>query len=82
MDCKIIHRDISSGNILIYPTTEQIDGKNAFRVVWRGILIDWELSKPTIDCTDGRVARQPERTVRRNLIFIIPYTHEMAGHLE
>lgn len=57
--CKIIHRDISGGNILIFPTLVQKPGTRSFYVSWQ----DWELSKPTMDCEGGRVARQPERTV-------------------
>ncbi|RPD52761.1 hypothetical protein L226DRAFT_541035 [Lentinus tigrinus ALCF2SS1-7] len=45
----IIHRDISSGNILLY------QGANG---VWMGLLNDWELSKRV----DSPAARQPDRT--------------------
>ncbi|TFK88445.1 hypothetical protein K466DRAFT_662291 [Polyporus arcularius HHB13444] len=44
----IIHRDISSGNILLYK-------KNG---VWVGLLNDWELSKQV----NAPAARQPDRT--------------------
>ena len=57
---KIIHRDISSGNILILPTVKQAPGSTELRVEWVGILADWELSKPT---TINMIARQDERTV-------------------
>ncbi|KAI0699192.1 hypothetical protein C8T65DRAFT_581489, partial [Cerioporus squamosus] len=42
----ILHCDVSGGNILICPTVvlDPTDGKR--RVVWRGMLTDWELSKP------------------------------------
>ena len=63
---KIIHRDISSGNILILPTFEERDDGNGgtkFVVSWRGILADWELSKPISDNPEDELARQPERTV-------------------
>ncbi|TBU26891.1 hypothetical protein BD311DRAFT_666524 [Dichomitus squalens] len=41
----LLHRDISAGNILIYPSVRQgkDDTKNA--IVWTGILCDWELAK-------------------------------------
>ena len=43
-----LHRDISAGNILVFPEVALCpDGK--FRVVWRGILVDWELSEPLVD---------------------------------
>ena len=49
------------GNVLILPTLVKKDGQLV--VEWRGILADWELSKPIPK--DGQVprARQPERTV-------------------
>ncbi|TBU26684.1 hypothetical protein BD311DRAFT_422694, partial [Dichomitus squalens] len=56
-----IHRDISSGNILILPkfvVSDDGDGNITIRICWRGILADWELSKPLQDVG----ARQPERT--------------------
>ncbi|EJF56424.1 hypothetical protein DICSQDRAFT_174940 [Dichomitus squalens LYAD-421 SS1] len=45
----LLHRDISAGNILIYPRVRQgkDDTKNA--IVWTGILCDWELAKPVDD---------------------------------
>ncbi|OSD01965.1 hypothetical protein PYCCODRAFT_1411808 [Trametes coccinea BRFM310] len=39
----LLHGDISAGNILICPTTLKKDGKEV--VVWRGMLIDWELAR-------------------------------------
>ena len=58
---RILHRDISVGNLLIrLSIVKGEDGK--YRVVWTGILTDWELSKPISE--DGReIARQPYRTV-------------------
>ncbi|TBU56117.1 hypothetical protein BD310DRAFT_950353 [Dichomitus squalens] len=45
----LLHRDISAGNILIYPRVRQgkDDTKNA--IVWTGMLCDWELAKPVDD---------------------------------
>ena len=53
----LLHRDVSGGNILIFPKIDVIEGKRV--LMWNGILADWELAK------DTRVLkkRQPERTV-------------------
>ncbi|PIL32448.1 hypothetical protein GSI_05150 [Ganoderma sinense ZZ0214-1] len=54
----ILHRDISAGNILVYPRVENLqDGRRVLR--WVGLLTDWELSK-RIDESPGR--HQRERT--------------------
>ncbi|KAI0707441.1 hypothetical protein C8T65DRAFT_218246 [Cerioporus squamosus] len=60
--CKIMHRDISSGNILIIPTFVQAPDDQFLYVQWRGLLSDWELSKPIADSEGEELARQPERT--------------------
>ncbi|KAM5541091.1 hypothetical protein V8D89_005224 [Ganoderma adspersum] len=58
----LLHRDISSGNILIYPRVEKEDD-NEVSLIWGGILADWELSKPfQKDESEVRSARQPVRT--------------------
>ncbi len=54
---KLLHRDISGGNILIVPSILEDD--NGAEIQWKGILTDWEMSKPQ-DCP---APRQPERTV-------------------
>lgn len=60
----VLHRDISGGNLLIYPTVQSAvdpESKEEIRSLqWVGILTDWELSKG-VDAPSG--ARQPERTV-------------------
>ncbi|KAI0330461.1 hypothetical protein GY45DRAFT_1277729 [Cubamyces sp. BRFM 1775] len=58
----ILHRDISGGNILIYPRIVK-DPQNPNRniVMMSGLLTDWELSKD-IKVAGPRRARQPERT--------------------
>ncbi|KAH9848325.1 hypothetical protein C2E23DRAFT_438684 [Lenzites betulinus] len=48
----IIHRDISAGNILLYPSGDDDD-------LWEGMLNDWELSKDVNNTSP--VARQPDR---------------------
>ena len=64
--CKTIHRDISSGNILILPVFVQETGEMSLRIKWRGILTDWELCKPVAESLGEEKARQPERTVSMN----------------
>ncbi|KAI0631751.1 hypothetical protein C8Q77DRAFT_158005 [Trametes polyzona] len=58
---KIMHRDISGGNILIYPRVTSLEGSEKKSVAWGGLLADWELSKPIGGVHDD-CARQPERT--------------------
>ncbi|KAI1784511.1 hypothetical protein LXA43DRAFT_210652 [Ganoderma leucocontextum] len=57
----LLHRDISSGNILIYPRVIVTTAGGA-ELQWRGILVDWEMSKPKHKGEGLRTARQPERT--------------------
>ncbi|KAI0808264.1 hypothetical protein C8Q74DRAFT_1434838 [Fomes fomentarius] len=56
----ILHRDVSGGNILILPVYVENQGGNA--IAWRGILADWEMSKPLNGSGQPDHARQPERT--------------------
>ena len=61
-EVKILHRDISGGNILIIPCV--LTDKNGSEIKWRGLLTDWEMSKPmNLDKENGVAARQLERTV-------------------
>ncbi|EPQ50689.1 hypothetical protein GLOTRDRAFT_13566, partial [Gloeophyllum trabeum ATCC 11539] len=55
---KILHRDISAGNILIL--RKMVDKKGQTSVVTRGLLNDWDLSISVADNNDG--LRQPSRT--------------------
>ncbi|KAI0327851.1 hypothetical protein GY45DRAFT_1307842 [Cubamyces sp. BRFM 1775] len=58
----IMHRDISGGNILIFPRPA-IDPNQRSMMRWGGLLVDWELSKPITPQQDAPLrARQPERT--------------------
>ncbi|KAI1788185.1 hypothetical protein LXA43DRAFT_648416 [Ganoderma leucocontextum] len=57
----LLHRDISSGNILIYPRVIELTDGGA-ELQWRGILVDWEMSKPKHKGEGLRRAREPERT--------------------
>ncbi|EJF56406.1 hypothetical protein BD309DRAFT_870656 [Dichomitus squalens] len=43
---RILHRDISTGNILIYPRVVRLEGRANPWMMWTGMLTDWELSKP------------------------------------
>lgn len=52
-----MHRDVSGGNILIFPIL--VKSKGGVYVAYVGILADWEMSKPL----DKKYPRQPERTV-------------------
>ena len=61
----LLHCDISSGNILIYPRVVKFKD-NQVLLRWGGMLADWELSKPfQKDESEVRSARQPVRTVSR-----------------
>ncbi|RDX41011.1 hypothetical protein OH76DRAFT_257455 [Lentinus brumalis] len=44
-NAKLLHGDLSIGNILILPTLVHRDGK--YMVEWRGLLSDWECATPT-----------------------------------
>ncbi|KAJ8468888.1 hypothetical protein ONZ51_g9357 [Trametes cubensis] len=58
----ILHRDISGGNILIYPqVVEDLRSPDRRIVKLRGLLTDWELSKDIKVKGRPRHARQPER---------------------
>ncbi|EJF60929.1 hypothetical protein DICSQDRAFT_170785 [Dichomitus squalens LYAD-421 SS1] len=45
----LLHRDISAGNILIYPRVRHGKDGTKRAIVWTGILCDWELAKPVDD---------------------------------
>ncbi|GBE82934.1 hypothetical protein SCP_0413210 [Sparassis crispa] len=63
-DAKLIHRDVSAGNVLINEKLTTVNGEDV--PVRTGMLSDWELSKPTNeareDAEETRMARQPDRT--------------------
>ncbi|OSD02228.1 hypothetical protein PYCCODRAFT_412716 [Trametes coccinea BRFM310] len=66
---RLLHRDISAGNMIIRPTlSSSLDANGMRTVVWHGILTDWELAKklppPGESGADKpkEVPRQPERT--------------------
>ncbi|KAI0742361.1 hypothetical protein C8Q80DRAFT_1187796 [Daedaleopsis nitida] len=59
---KILHRDVSAGNILLYPVVHTVfdASGNVTQRMWifGGMLTDWELAKCILDL----LPRQPERT--------------------
>ena len=59
----LLHCDISSGNILIYPRVVKFKDNEVW-LRWGGILADWEQSKP-FQMNEGgvRTALQPVRKV-------------------
>ncbi|KAI8976568.1 hypothetical protein BD414DRAFT_445984 [Trametes punicea] len=57
-----LHRDISGGNILIYPCIVYDKVSRVKRIALRGLLTDWELSKDIARGPRPRAARLPERT--------------------
>ena len=58
--CNIIHRDVSAGNILIFPVINYLARNRCFAVSMKGLLSDWELAKIIVEKT---FATQPQRTV-------------------
>ncbi|KAI0947737.1 hypothetical protein AcW1_009421 [Taiwanofungus camphoratus] len=58
---NILHRDISAGNLLIVEY-EIIDSNGRKTIEWRGMLNDWELSKPLYTNAGEGGQRQPDRT--------------------
>ncbi|KAI0648508.1 hypothetical protein C8Q79DRAFT_905631, partial [Trametes meyenii] len=58
----IMHRDVSGGNVLIYPKIIYLPKTNKMYVRWRGLLADWEMSKPVSDKEEFLRPRQPPRT--------------------
>ncbi|KAH9927521.1 uncharacterized protein BXZ73DRAFT_78546 [Epithele typhae] len=57
---KLLHRDISAGNILIYPRL--VVTKTSRYIRLGGMLADWEMSKPIPLNVEDDKPRQPERT--------------------
>ncbi|KAI0359376.1 hypothetical protein OH77DRAFT_1517852 [Trametes cingulata] len=59
---QILHRDVSGGNVLILPKVSYDRQTEQTSVKWRGLLADWEMSKPISDKEQVRRPRQPPRT--------------------
>ncbi|OSD07145.1 hypothetical protein PYCCODRAFT_1339264, partial [Trametes coccinea BRFM310] len=62
VEANIMHRDISGGNILIFPRAIDVGGNGSAYIKWTGLLVDWELSKPLKGDASFPRPRQPERT--------------------
>ncbi|TBU58917.1 hypothetical protein BD310DRAFT_1012262 [Dichomitus squalens] len=80
---KLLHRDISGGNILILPkVSNEEDGSHFLK--WTGILADWEMSKPLQNPLSR--PRQPERTGTSQFLSIAllsrPKVVEICDELE
>ncbi|KAI0648553.1 hypothetical protein C8Q79DRAFT_1067554 [Trametes meyenii] len=58
----IMHRDVSGGNVLIYPRVEYDPDTNDMFIRWTGLLADWEMSKPVWEKEEFLRPRQPPRT--------------------
>ncbi|RPD53794.1 hypothetical protein L227DRAFT_378842 [Lentinus tigrinus ALCF2SS1-6] len=56
--CEYMHRDVSAGNLLIYPRIIVSDCDKTVDVFWQGLLADWELAKHS----SKKSALQPQRT--------------------
>ena len=62
----VLHRDISGGNMLIFPKAMDVKGGRC--LAWTGLLCDWEMAKSTMRDTEMlMIPRQPERTVSPGL---------------
>ncbi|TBU40239.1 hypothetical protein BD309DRAFT_927514 [Dichomitus squalens] len=49
-ETRLLHCDVSGGNILIYPKILRVLGGQIPTVVWTGVLTDWELSISSDSC--------------------------------
>lgn len=61
---RLLHCDISSGNIMIYPRVKLHGTDGCASLVWSGILSDWELSKSVDDQSSPPEVTQAHRLVR------------------
>ncbi|KAL7277934.1 hypothetical protein ACG7TL_007882 [Trametes sanguinea] len=68
-DHRLLHRDVSAGNVIIRPSlSSDMSSDDTREVMWEGVLTDWELAKeipvrdPSKSETPKEVPRQPERT--------------------
>ena len=65
-----LHRDVSGGNVLMYPRVHEVNGSYYLR--WTGLLADWEMSKRIPTEPGKRQQRQPERTVCDSIVLEVP----------
>ncbi|KAI0660068.1 hypothetical protein C8Q70DRAFT_1132735 [Cubamyces menziesii] len=85
---NIMHRDVSGGNILIFPRPVNDPSLGSMHMMrWGGLLVDWELSKPITQQGVSPQARQPERTGTLQFMSVAMLTEnskvvEIADELE
>ncbi|TBU56976.1 hypothetical protein BD310DRAFT_1022212, partial [Dichomitus squalens] len=76
---QIFHRDITGGNILIYPKI--ITKKdNTRRLRWVGILSDWEVAKCVATGEERPRPRQPERTCTWQFVSVNLLSNALSRH--
>ncbi|KAI0696504.1 hypothetical protein C8T65DRAFT_583446 [Cerioporus squamosus] len=79
-NAKLLHRDISSGNILIYPRivwVQEPGQKRNLYMRFTGLLADWEMAKSTDPQQQGQ--RQPERTGTWQYMSVALLSHLKAN---
>ncbi|KAI0363442.1 hypothetical protein BV20DRAFT_144055 [Pilatotrama ljubarskyi] len=59
---QILHRDVSGGNVLILPRLVYDAKTGKTWLKWKGLLADWEMSKPIDNKDEVWLPRQPPRT--------------------
>ena len=92
-DAKLLHRDISAGNILILPKIMWVKDPNhpqkkRLQMKYTGLLVDWEMAKP-YDMEKGplEIHRQVDRTVslvipRLNNLLTLYGSGNVAIHVD
>ncbi|TBU56134.1 hypothetical protein BD310DRAFT_1025944, partial [Dichomitus squalens] len=58
----VLHRNITDGHIMICPKI--VSTEQGLELIWKGLLIDWELSKPIVGPNERSQARQAMCCVR------------------
>ncbi|KAI0324568.1 hypothetical protein GY45DRAFT_1375459 [Cubamyces sp. BRFM 1775] len=84
---NVVHRDVSSGNILILPKVVYNKNTGKPLVAWKGLLADWELSKPLHEAEPLLRPNRPPRTGTWQFLSVgmlsqNPKTVEIADELE
>ena len=78
---RLLHCDVSSGNIMIYPKVKH-DRAGEASLVWTGILSDWELSRPVDDQNAPPRTTQAHRLVRSSQCLpIVSQLIRLSGHV-
>ncbi|TBU21611.1 hypothetical protein BD311DRAFT_706798 [Dichomitus squalens] len=86
-ETRLLHCDISGGNILIYPKIVRVREKQIPTVVWTGVLTDWELSRSSDSREVASKATQADRMgtyqfMSVNLLTRITKPVEISDELE